>query len=327
MLDMQNFWNLLPRPFTALAPLDGVTDVVFRQIITAIGKPDVLFTEFTSCDGIMSPGRARVAERLLYKPNEQPIVAQIWGANPNTFFETARYVKSLGFVGIDINMGCPDRTVVKDGACSALIRNHKLAKEIIHATRKGAGGLPVSVKTRIGLQEDQIDEWIGFLLQQNLAALIVHLRTVKELSQTPAHWEWMPRIVELRNKYSPQTLIIGNGDIQSLNEVREKFETYHCEGFMIGRGIFHNPWMFDPKIKLETVTVARRVDLFLKHIQLFEDTWGDKKNPANLKKFCKTYIQNFPDASSIRESIMKAKTLDDIRNILHAYKTSLVSYI
>lgn len=310
---MKSFWHKLPVPFTTLAPMDGVTDMVFRQIVTQIGKPDVLFTEFVACDGLMSDGRKRVEQSLLFKPNEQPVVAQIWGANPKNFYESAKYIKKLGFSGIDINMGCPHRPVVKGGACSSLIKNHSTAEEIIKATKEGAGGLPVSVKTRTGFETENIEEWIGFLLKQNLAALTIHLHTVAELSKTPAHWELMIKILEMRDKYAPETVIIGNGEIASLNEVKEKYKKYGCDGFMIGRGIFANPWLFDGSMEKAGIPIEERFETFIKHINLYEKTWGNKKNYANLKKFCKAYINNFQGASRYREKIMEAKSLEELR--------------
>jgi len=318
---MENFWSKLPRPFTILAPLDGVTDFVFRQIITQLGKPDVLFTEFTSCDGMQSKGKEKVESRFLFKPNEKPIVAQIWGANPKDFYETAKYIKKLGFAGIDINMGCPIADIIRGGACSGLIKNPRLAKEIIEATRGGAGGLPVSVKTRIGFENDSTEGWIGFLLKQDLSALSVHLRTVEELSKTFAHWELMPKIMKMRNLYAPETVIIGNGDILSLEEIDNKFKKYGCEGFMIGRGIFANPWLFNKSINVQEISVDKRFETFLRHIDLYEKTWGSTKNFANLKKFCKVYISNFPDVSRCREEIMKTKSMRELKETVENLKT------
>lgn len=315
-----NFWNNLSRPFTILAPMEGVTDVVFREIIAEIGRPDVFFTEFTNCDGIMSEGREKVEQSLKFTKKQSPVVAQIWGKNPKTFYETAKYCRSLGFDGIDINMGCPDRVIVNRGSCAALIRNPNLAKEIVDATKEGAGDLPVSVKTRLGFEKSQVDEWISFLLEQRLPALSIHLRTVSELSKVPAHWELMSQIIELKNKISPKTLIVGNGDLLSLEEVSEKFKNYHCDGFMIGRGIFHNPWLFNSKIKIEEMTSSDRLNLYIKHIKLFGKTWKDKKNDATLKKFGKTYINNFSDASHLRESVMRAKDISQMIEIIEKYK-------
>lgn len=317
---MKNFWEELPKPFTVLAPLDGVTDIVFRQIITEIGKPDVLFTEFTMTDGLLSKGKERVAENLLYKPDQQPLVAQIWGTKPENFYTVAKEIKARGFAGIDINMGCPDRTVIRDGACSGLIRLPELAAEIIQATKEGSEGLPVSVKTRIGFEEEHIDEWITHLLKQELAALTIHLRTVAELSKVPAHWELMPQIINLKNNIAPQTVIIGNGDIHSFEEIKEKSKQYGCDGFMVGRGIFINPWMFNKNVNMSNVTREERITLYLHHIDLFEAQWQGKKNFALLKKFAKTYISNFDGVSEFRDKLMESKTMEELRNSLKSYK-------
>ena len=325
----------MPHPFTALAPLDGVSDVVFRQIVAEIGKPDVLFTEFTMTDGLVSVGRGKVEERLLLTDEQKPVVAQIWGTNPKHFYEVAKELEGRGFAGIDINMGCPTREVTNRGACSGLIRTPKLAAEIIQATKEGAGELPVSVKTRIGFEKEKIDEWITFILKQNVAVLTVHLRTVRELSKVPAHWEKMEQVIKLRNEIAPQTLIVGNGDITSREKIESKFKEYGCDGFMIGRGIFSNPWLFNPDIAVHTVSVEQRVNLFLHHIELFEKQWGvdrdsvvnekkvgwqGSKNFALLKKFAKTYIQNFPDAANFREKLMETKTLQELKETLKNYK-------
>ncbi len=319
---MKSFWKKLPRPFTALAPLDGVTDAVFRQMVTEIGKPDVLFTEFTACGGLVSEGRSHAARNLLFKPNEQPIVAQIWGTEPSDFLTVAQDLRARGFAGIDINMGCPVRAIIKDGSCSALMKNTKLAGEIIQATKKGAKDVPVSVKTRIGFDKTNIKEWIGFLLKQDLAALTVHLRTVAEMSKFPAHWELMPEIVSMRNELAPQTLIIGNGDIVVLSEVEEKFKKYGCEGIMIGRGIFANPWIFNRPVDMKEKTEKARVALFLRHIELFEKEWKGRRKFDPLKKFAKVYLSNFDGAADLRMELMKAKSLEEMKLTLKDYKTS-----
>lgn len=317
---MKFSWHDLPKPFTVLAPLDGVTDVVFRQIVTEVGKPDVLFTEFTPVDGFVSSGKERVEQNFKFTPEQQPVIAQIWGIVPENFSITAKAVREMGFAGIDINMGCPDRTVIKGGACSALIKNPSLAAEIIQATKEGAGDLPVSVKTRIGFNEEKIDEWITFLLQQELAALTVHLRTVKELSKVPAHWELMPKIKSLRDQIAPKTVLIGNGDVLSLEEIQDKFEKYGTDGFMVGRGIFANPWMFNHEEGMKEHSVAERVALYRKHIELYYKTWGNDKHFANLKKFAKTYISNFPDSSNFRAKLMESKKIQDLLDTIDAYQ-------
>ena len=316
---MKFAWNTLPRPFSVLAPLDGVTDMVFRQMITEIGKPDVLFTEFTPCEGLQSAGRERVLPNLRFTPEQQPVIAQIWGTRPEQYLQTAKELVEMGFAGIDINMGCPHRTITNVGACSALIKNPSLAKEIIHATQEGAGELPVSVKTRIGFSHEIIDEWIGMLLEQKLSALTVHLRTTKEESKVPAHWEKMPQIKAMRDQIAPETTLIGNGDILSLDEMKAKHAEYGIDGFMVGRGIFANPWLFNPKIVMEEMSVKTRLELYHKHISLYKETWGTERNFASLKKFAKTYISNFTDASEIREELMQSRVIDELLATLEKY--------
>jgi tRNA-dihydrouridine synthase len=318
---MKSFWQSLPKPFTVLAPLDGVTDVVFRQVVTEIGKPDVLFTEFTPCEGLVSKGRDRVMSNFLMTDEQKPVIAQIWGTKPEQFYTVAKELATSGFAGIDINMGCPERVVVKNGACSALIKNPSLAAEIIHATKEGAGNLPVSVKTRIGFGTPTIAEWIGFVLKQDIAALTVHLRTVAEMSAVPAHWELMPEIMELRKTIAPETIIMGNGDITSLDEIQEKYEQYGCDGFMVGRGIFANPWAFNKEVQMEKKSVEDRIALYLHHIDLFDKQWQGTHNFALLKKFAKTYVSNFPEASELRVKLMEAKKIEDLKNTLLEYKT------
>ena len=240
---MNSFWKSLPRPFTILAPMDGVTDFVFREIISEIGRPNVFFTEFANVEGLTSDGFERVSESLKFSKNQKPIVAQIWGIEPNDYLKSAAICKDMGFNGIDINMGCPDRIIVSRGSCGALIKNPKLAKEIIISTKQGAKNTPVSIKTRLGFSEINLD-WIEFLLNQNLGALTIHLRTVSEKSLVPAHWEIMPEIIKLRNRISPNTLIIGNGDLMKYEEIKTKFKSYKCDGFMVGRGHLSKPLVF-----------------------------------------------------------------------------------
>lgn len=317
---MTNFWLQLPKPFTVLAPMDGVTDVVFRQVIAKIGKPDVFFTEFTPVDGILSKGKKNVITNLKFLPNEQPIVAQIWGADPEHFYKASKYISKLGFAGIDINMGCPDKTTMRYGACGALINVPKLAGEIIKATREGAKEVPISVKTRIGFDNEKIDEWIAFLLEQKLPALTVHLRTVEEQSKVDAHWELMPKLTKLRDRISPNTLIVGNGDLWTLKDIQDKEKNYGCDGYMVGRGVLHNPWMLNPAININQLTVRERLDQYTDHIKMFTKIWGKDKNPAIIKKFCKAYINNFPEASNLRIELMETKTTEELMRKIAAIK-------
>src|SRR5699024_3124482 len=208
-----NFWLDLPKPFFILAPMEDVTDVVFRHVIREAGRPDVFFTEFANTVSYCHPdGRDSVRGRLTFTEDEQPIVAHIWGDNPQYFEKMSIGMKELGFRGIDINMGCPVQNVAAKGKGAGLINHPHLAAEIIAATK--AGGLPVSVKTRLGyLKVNEWREWLTHILEQDIANLSIHLRTKKEMSDVDAHWELIPEIKQLRDEIAPQTLLTINGDI------------------------------------------------------------------------------------------------------------------
>lgn len=298
--------------------MEDVTDTVFRQIIAKCGKPDVFFTEFTNVEGMCSKGRDSVGKRLQFTKIERPIVAQIWGNNPKNYFETAKLIKKMGFDGIDINMGCPEKSVIKKGSCAALIDNHKLAREIILATREGAGGLPISIKTRIGIKNIQTEEWTSFLLKFNLDALIIHGRTVVEMSDVPAHWDEIEKVVELRDSLKLETLIIGNGDVKDLKDAMWKYKKYKVDGIMIGRGIFNNLWLFDKNVNPANISYQEKLKLLIKHIELFDKTWGRTKNFSIMKKFYKIYISAVPDAGEFRTKLMGFKTAQETLEFLRS---------
>ncbi|GIW61651.1 MAG: putative tRNA-dihydrouridine synthase 2 [Patescibacteria group bacterium] len=313
---MDNFWQKLPKPIFALAPMENVTDTVFRRIIISCGRPSVVFTEFTNVDGLFSRGSEIVNKRLIFTKEESPIVAQIWGVNPENYFKAAKLIKEKGFQGIDINMGCPDRSVIKKGVCSALINNRSLAKEIIEATKEGAENLPVSVKTRIGFQNIITEDWIGFLLEQDLACITIHARTVKELSKVPAHWDEIKKAVKLKDNINPKTIIIGNGDIGSYEEAIKKINLYEVDGVMIGRGVFHDPWIFNPSHHGADVTFDEKIKKFKEHIELFEKTWGEEKPFHEMKKLFKCYINGIKNATIIRNRLIKLSTSNDLKSEL-----------
>ena len=319
-----NFWKKLKKPIFMLAPLDGVTDTAFRQLVASVGRPDVLFTEFVPIDAILSKAQETViAKSLRFSEVERPVVAQIWGSNPEKFYESAKIIKKLGFDGIDINMGCPEKNVIKKGACSALIKNPKLAQEIILATIKGAGDLPVSVKTRIGFGTLDTENWVRTLLQTPISTLTLHLRTVAEMSKVPAHWEEIEKAVKVRDELGSKTLIIGNGDVKSLKEAKIKCKKYEIDGVMIGRGIFENVYLFNPKIDIAKVTPKQKVELLLKHILLFEKTFGNARHFELMKKFVKCYVNNFDGASEKRENLMKTKTLQELISEVSILKNTI----
>jgi tRNA-dihydrouridine synthase len=311
-----NLWKSLKKPILIQAPMEDVTDTVFRQIIARCGKPDVFFTEFTNVEGLCSRGREKVGKRLIFSPIEHPIVAQVWGKKPEKFLEAAKLIKDMGFDGIDINMGCPEKSVVKKGAGGGLIENPKLAKEIILATKEGAGGLPLSVKTRIGIQDIRTEEWASLLLGLDLDALIIHGRTVAEMSDVPNHWEEIGKAVKLRNSLKSKTLIIGNGDVKSRTEAMEKSKKYKLDGIMIGRGIFDNLWTFNKDIDPAKIPYREKIKLLTEHLTLFDKTWGKSKNFSLMKKFYKIYISNHPDAKSVRIRLMEFMNAKDTLNFL-----------
>lgn len=313
---MANFWQQLPKPFIALAPMEDVTDYVFREIIADIGKPDVMFTEFTNTDGLFSKGRDKVIQSFDFSEKQRPIVAQIWGTNPETFYKAAILIRELGFDGIDINMGCPVATVMKKCAGAGLIREPNLAKELIDAVKKGAGDMPVSVKTRIGTKEIITEEWTSFLLEQDLDALIIHGRTSDEQSKVPAHWDEIGKVVGLRKKIAPQTIIVGNGDIENYSEAIQKYKEYKIDGVMIGRGIFHNPWALSKTESMKAHTQKESLELFMKHIALFEEKWGKIKHFEIMKKFAKMYVVGFEGASELRQKFMVCRSYTEMEQLL-----------
>ncbi len=320
-------WQTLPKPFFILAPLEGVADCVFRQIVASCAKPDVFVTEFTSADGFCSIGRDRVAENFAYTPAEQPIVAQVWGRNPETLYETAKAVAGMGFVGIDINMGCPDRTVMnKHGCGGAMIDTPEIAAAAIRALKAGVGDadspIPVSVKTRIGNKKIDTERWITFLLEQGIAALTIHGRTVRELSKVPAHWDEIAKGVAIRDRMKVDTVIIGNGDVKDAHDAMEKYTTYGVDGIMIGRGIFQNLWAFDRSVPPHIGTPSEYLDVMERHVKLFAGTWGDRKNYAILKKFFKIYINGFFGAVDWRVRAMATNSADEVLGIIRELRSS-----
>ncbi|MEK7577666.1 MAG: tRNA-dihydrouridine synthase [Patescibacteria group bacterium] len=320
---MQSIWQSLKAPFLVLAPLEGVTDTVFRRIVASCARPDVFFTEFTSADGFCSVGKERVAENFRYTVEEQPLIAQIFGNDPKTMFETAREISTMGFAGIDINMGCPVREVTKTGCGAAMIKTPELAKTIIEAVQKGSGEVPVSVKTRIGFNSIVTDDWISFLLGLNLDALTVHCRTARELSKVPAHWDEIRKGVEIRNRMGVSTKIIGNGDVKNAKDAMEKHIAYGVDGVMMGRAVFADMWAFDKSDTPHETTTKELLDLMERHIRMFDAEWGKKKNYAILKKFFKIYINGFDGASEVRDQCMKTNTVEEVLHILEDLRVQL----
>lgn len=310
-----NIWQKLPKPVLVLAPMDDVTDTVFRQIIANCAPPDMYFTEFASADGLQSVGRERVLEKLRFTNVEKPLVAQLWGMKPENYQKTAEELSGLGFAGIDINMGCPVPKIVKIGACAAMMKNRQLAADIIAATKAGAGDLPVSVKTRIGF--DKPDEtWTQFLLEQDLDALIVHGRTAKQMSKVPNDWNLVEQVRVQRDLLNPATILIGNGDAANRAHSTILAKQHGLDGVMIGRGVLKDPFAFANQSPWISYNRDQRLELFRSHIKLFEQTWGANRNPASLKKFAKLYVNGFDGAVELRVEIMKANSTSDLLSAL-----------
>jgi len=324
-----NFWQKLPKPFFVLAPLADVTDAAFRRIIAKYGKPDAMWTEFVSADGLaFAPpeGRKKLLADLIYGEAERPIVAQFFSGNPETMEKAAALAVALGFDGVDINMGCPDKSIEKQKAGAAMIREPKRAQEVIKAAIRGAeGAIPVSVKTRLGYNRDELDTWLPALLETDAVAITIHLRTRKEMSKVPARWERMRDAVAIRDRLNPGVLMVGNGDVESVAHGRELCKETGADGAMLGRAIFGNPWLFSNSRELENSPVAmkgegegrwferlnsgktppERLEVLLEHTKLFAELLSHKSF-AIMKKHYKAYVKDFEGAAELRGELMNA---------------------
>jgi tRNA-dihydrouridine synthase len=316
---MTNIWNELPRPFFILAPMEAVTDVVFRHVVTKAARPDIYFTEFTNATGWVAAGDRAIGGRLVKTDDESPLIAQLWGAEPEAMAKLAAHCRDLGYDGIDINMGCPDASAVKSGGGSGMIRTPELAAEMIAAAK--TAGLPVSVKTRLGYSRvDEWQDWLTHILKQDIVNLTIHLRTKKEMSKVDAHFELIPDIKQLRDNIAPQTLLTINGDIRDRAHGEELVRHYGVDGVMIGRGIFHNPFAF------EAIPAAhsREELLCLLRLQLdLHDKYSAEFAPRKfepLKRFFKIYIRNFDGASELRDTLMHTKSTEEVRDVLAKLK-------
>jgi tRNA-dihydrouridine synthase len=312
---IDNFWRELPRPFFILAPMEDVTDVVFRHVVSKAGKPDVFFTEFTNSDSYCHPeGMQSVRGRLTFTEDEQPIVAHIWGDKPEYFRQMSIGMAELGFRGIDINMGCPVPNVTQNGKGSGLIRRPDVAAELIQAAK--AGGLPVSVKTRLGFKDvDEWRDWLTHILKQDIVNLSIHLRTREEMSKVDAHWELIPEIKKLRDEVAPDTLLTINGDIPDRQTGLKLAQEYGVDGVMIGRGIFKNPFAFEKEPREHST--EEYLDLLRLQLDL-QDKYSEEvpRSITGLHRFCKIYVKGFPGASELRSQLMNTKSTDEVRALL-----------
>lgn len=320
----ENFWKDLPKPFFILAPMEDVTNVVFRHVIAEAGRPDVFFTEFTNTVSYCHPqGRNSVRGRLTFTEDEQPLVAHIWGDQPEYFREMSIGMAEAGFAGIDINMGCPVPNVAGKGKGSGLIRRPEVAAELIEAAK--AGGLPVSVKTRLGYTKlDEWHDWITHLLKQDIVNLSIHLRTRKEMSKYDAHWEMIPDIVKVRDEVAPDTLITINGDIPDRQTGMELVEKYGVDGVMIGRGVFTNPFAFETEAREHSA--EEMLGLLRLHLDLFDEYEFSSEMQQSfkpLRRFFKIYVRGIRGASGLRSALMETKTTDQVRELLDDFEQNL----
>lgn len=312
-----------------------VTDPAFRRIIAkysahtrsdgTVGGPDVMWTEFVSADGLArapEEGQKKLRADLQYDLSERPVVAQLFSSQPEYMERAARLCLELGFDGVDINMGCPDSSIEKQGAGAAHIKNSEHALEVIRAAQQGAGsqdgGIPVSVKTRLGYNTDILDEWLTKILSANPAAVTVHARTRKEMSKVPARWERVARAVEIRDALGSTTRILGNGDALSLPDAHAKALTSGADGVMLGRAIFGNPWLFHPDKDVTTVPLEEKLRVMVEHTKLYEELLAHKSF-AIMKKHYKAYVQGFDGAVELRALLMEATTGDEIEQIVENF--------
>lgn len=317
-----SFWDTLPKPFFALAPMADVTDPAFRKLIAEYKAPDVTWTEFVSADGLFHTRTKGVMEDadnplvrdLLYTEGERPILAQFFTSNPETMEYAAALANELGFDGIDINMGCPDKGIENQGAGAAHMKDPVRAKEVVKAAIRGAGGLPVSVKTRIGWNKIEWKEWLPHILEEDIAALTVHLRTRKEMSKVDAHWELAREINDFVRERRPDIKLLGNGDVKDLIDAKAKIAQSGFDGIMLGRAIFGNPWLFTGR-PLSEIPQEEKLAALVKLAEYFEEL-RPKKHFAILKKHFKAFVNGFDGASELRAKLMETNSLDELKLVV-----------
>lgn len=310
---MNNFWKKLNMPMFVMAPMADVTDFAFRQMFVKYGKPDVFYTEFVSADGLASEeGRKFLSKELRFSENERPIVAQIFGANPENIEKAARLIEQLGFDGIDINMGCPEKIIVRQGAGAALIRTPELAREIIRAAKKGAPSIPLSIKTRIGFNMIETENWISQIAEEKPDCIIIHGRTRKEMSEVDAHWNEISKAAKICKEKG--IVVIGNGDVKSLEDGTQKANKFGVDGVMIGRGLFGKPYFFNKKNR--DYSIKERLEMMVEHTEIFEKEMKGVKSFHIMKKHFKAYCNGFEGARELRVKFMETENSKQVEEIV-----------
>jgi len=316
---VMGFWDKLPKDFVIMAPMADVTDCAYREIIAKYsrhgkpaGGPDVFYTEFVASDGLASDkGRPHLMHNFKYTENERPIVAQIFSNTPENIENAARICRELGFDGIDLNMGCPEKNICKQGAGCGMIKTPELLAPIIAAAKRGAGDIPVAVKTRVGWSQNELETWIPAILDCDVAAIILHGRTRKVMSKIPANWDWIARAGQIVRASGKPTKFIGNGDVQSVEQAKEYCTKYNVDGVMIARAIFGNPWLFDTE--KTQVSVAEKLQVMLEHTKIFNRELSEHKNFAVMKKHYKAYVAGFDGAKDLRVQLMESNSYLEIK--------------
>ena len=291
-------WSEVKRPIVCLAPMDGVTNSAYRQIIRSLSKDVILFSEFTSVDGLLRSENVRL--RLDFEPCEQPFFMQLFGNSPDIFAEASRMVEDRGILGVDINMGCPAKKIVHSQHGSALMQDPDKACRIVEAIRK-ACSLEVSVKTRLGWKDDKnLINFAKALESAGASMLTIHGRTYNQAFKGESNWE---PIYELkRNLKIP---VIGNGDIRDFNHGLDKMA--NLDGFMIGRAAIGNPWCFQDRRKYPEPTLDERIDLALKHFHLYRRFKRELVAVREFRKYIGNYVSGFRNAKEWRNNLMQCQ--------------------
>jgi nifR3 family TIM-barrel protein len=342
--------------------MNSVTDHPFRHIQKKYGNPMLIFTEFTSVDGICA-GASALLKDFLYDESQRPIIGQIYGRSPRNFYQTAIVLCQLGFDGIDINMGCPAKSIAHAGSGAGLIRTPSLAQEIVRATKRGVQDwvngatvrdcvdvpprmvkevetlhkrlptavqqrrpLPVSVKTRIGYDHSQIGEWIPQLLESEPVAITIHGRTLTQGYTGDSNWEEIGCAAKIA--HGSKTLILGNGDLRSLEDAYERIERYGVDGALIGRASYGNPYVFwheenPPRQQTSGCEPPNyaMLHIALDHARLYQESFGhlDRYNFLPMRKHLGWYVRNLPGASHLRRTLVQTSNMEDAVMAIEEY--------
>ncbi len=336
--------------------MNGITDHPFRHIQKKYGRPMLVYTEFSSVEAVRT-GDRRLFKDFFYDESQRPIIAQIYGRTPENFRQTAIMLCRQGFDGIDINMGCPTKSVAMSGAGAGLIRTPRLAQEIIRATRAGVQDwlngatardcvdvpehmiaqtearhaelpleyqqrrpVPVSVKTRIGYEEPEVEEWIPTLLEMDPVAVGIHGRTLVQGYSGDADWDEIAKAVDLAR--GSRTLILGNGDIQSLDDAYRRIADYGVDGALIGRASYGNPFVFRPDgEKILEADKYRLLRIALEHAQVYEQSFShlERYQFVPMRKHLGWYAHDIPAARGLRNDLARSSSLDEATAILERY--------